>query len=373
MLALEGVDHRQATVRWGSALAAFLALLATTTAASAHALGLSRGDYTLEGRVLRAQVVLRSDEAALAVSGLDADGDGRVSRSEADRARPALQAAFVDSTKVLADGSRCPGTLDAVTLDAPDGLRLGAAFDCAGAPTRIRVHLGFLERFSSSHRHLATLHLPRGDVDALASFDRPDLEALVADGPSHGTVSLLRSGIEHILTGADHLAFLLAIVLGGTRPAPGAGRRIRAGPLVAMLTAFTVGHSLSLGVATLAGLAPGARLVEPAVALSVAYVGAENLFSSDLAHRWRLTLLFGFVHGFAFAGGLIPLGLPRAELPLALFAFNLGVEIGQLLVLAVLLPPLAWLRSRAWYPRAVRTVSAAIVLAGVVWFVRRVA
>jgi len=140
-----------------------------------------------------------------------------------------------------------------------------------------------------------------------------------------------------------------------------------------MLTAFTVGHSLSLGVATLAGLAPGPRLVEPAVALSVAYVGAENLFASDLARRWRLTLFFGFVHGFAFAGGLIPLGLPREQLPLALFAFNLGVEVGQLSVLAVLLPPLAWIRSRGWYPRAARMVSAAIVFAGLVWFVRRVA
>ena len=373
MLALGAVDHRRATVRWGIALAALCASLAATRTAGAHALGLSLGEYTLEGRSLRAEVALRADEAALAVSGLDADGDGRVSQGEADRARRALEVAFIDSLEVWGDGSRCPGTLDDVTLDAPDGLRVRGAFVCAKPPSTLRLHFGFLRRFASTHRHLAKMQLPRGEVDTLASFETPDLEVRVSDAPSHGAASLLRSGIEHILTGADHLAFLLAIVLGGTASAGSPGGRVRAGPLVAMLTAFTVGHSLSLGVATLTGHAPDARLVEPAVALSVAYVGAENLFASDLARRWRLTLLFGFVHGFAFAGGLIPLGLPRAQLPLALFAFNLGVEAGQLLVLAVLLPPLAWLRSRSWYPRAMRTVSAAIVLAGVVWFVRRVA
>jgi hypothetical protein len=221
----------------------------------------------------------------------------------------------------------------------------------------------------AEHRHLATAHLPGGDVDALLVLARPDLEVEVAAAPARGLTSFLRGGIEHILKGADHLAFLLALVLGGTLVAE---RRTRVGALVAMLTAFTVGHSASLAIATLGGFAPGARVVEPAVALSVAYVGAENLFARSVRHRWMLTLPFGFVHGFAFAGGLLPLGLPRAQLPVALLGFNLGVEAGQLLVLAVLLPLLALLRSRAWYSRSARVLSAAIAVAGVVWFVQRV-
>jgi hypothetical protein len=129
----------------------------------------------------------------------------------------------------------------------------------------------------------------------------------------------------------------------------------------------------SLAIATLGGFAPGALFVEPAVALSVAYVGAENVFVRSVGHRWMLTLPFGFVHGFAFAGGLLPLGLPRSQFPTALFAFNLGVEAGQLVVLALLLPPLAALRSREWYGSAARLLSAAIVLAGVAWFIQRIA
>jgi hypothetical protein len=125
-------------------------------------------------------------------------------------------------------------------------------------------------------------------------------------------------------------------------------------------------------VATLGGIVPPTRVIESAVALSVAYVGAENLFARSVRHRWAITLPFGFVHGFAFAGGLLPLGLPRAELPGALLAFNLGVETGQLVVLAVLLPPLSFVTTRAWYPRVARTLSVAILVAGLVWFAQRV-
>jgi hydrogenase/urease accessory protein HupE len=348
---------------------ALVALLLGRTA-EAHVIGVSIGDYTPDGSQVAAVLTMRADDALLAVPGLDSDGDGVVSAAELERAGPALKAAFVDALVVEADGARCPGLLVAAAEDAPDGLRMTARYACADEPARLRLRFGFLERMPSDHRHLATVHLPRGDVDALAVLSRAEIDVDVGGGPSRGFVSFVRSGVEHILTGADHLAFLVALLLGGTLVAD---RRTRVGALVTMLTAFTVGHSVSLAVATIGGYAPAARFVEPAVALSVAYVGAENLFTRSVSHRWMLTLAFGFVHGFAFAGGLIPLGLPRAQLPLALAGFNLGVEAGQLLVLAVLLPLLTLCRPRGWYAKAARALSVVIVLAGVVWFVERVA
>ncbi len=354
-----------------AALLGVLALLAARPAA-AHTLGLSRGEYTPRGSDVRAEITMRADDAAQALPGLDADGDGTVTAAELERARPALQAAFVGALEVAADGDRCPGVLDDAAPDPPDGLLLRATYACPHAPSRLRLGFGFLARMAGGHRHLATVHLPRGDVDELVVLARPDVDVDVeAQAGSRGLASFLRAGVEHILTGADHLAFLLALVLGGTMIA---ARRMPHvwSALVAMLTAFTVGHSASLALATLGGIAPGPRWVEPAVALSVAYVGVENLFARDVRHRWMLTLPFGFVHGFAFAGGLLPLGLPRAQLPLALFGFNLGVEAGQLLVLAAVLPAAWLLRSRAWYPRAARVLSGAIALAGVAWFVQRI-
>jgi hydrogenase/urease accessory protein HupE len=338
--------------------------------ASAHVLGLSRGDYTPRGGTVTAEVAMRTDDAVLVTTSLDADADGHVTDAELASARPALEKIFFGTLGVTSDGAPCDALLDDARFDGADGIRLRATYTCQRACNRLSLRFGFLARLPSDHRHLATVHLPKGDVDRLAVLADPVFDVEVGGAPSHGFASLLRAGVEHILKGADHLAFLLALVLGGTLVAD---RRARVGSLVAMLTAFTLGHSASLAIATLGGFAPGARFVEPAVALSVAYVGAENLFTRSVRHRWILTLLFGFVHGFAFAGGLLPLGLPRAQLPAALVAFNLGVEAGQLLVLGLLLPPLAALRSRAWYAGTARALSAAIVVAGVGWFIQRIA
>jgi len=357
-------------VRTLSAIVAAALLLLYALPARAHVIGLSRGDYTPRGSEIEAEITLRLDDAALTVPSLDADGDRQVSPAEIARSRDALKAAFFGALEITADGQRCRPSLDDAAFDPPDGLRLRATYACPAPPAHLHLRFGFLDSMPSDHRHLATVHLPHGgDVDQLAVLARPEMDVEMAGGASHGFGSLLRGGVEHILTGADHMAFLLALVLGGTLVA---GERLRVGSLIAMLTAFTVGHSAALAIATLGGFAPGARFVEPAVALSVAYVGAENLFTRDVSHRWMLTLPFGFVHGFAFAGGLLPLGLPREQLPSALFAFNLGVEGGQLAVLAVLLPPLVAVRKRAWYPLFAKGLSALIVLAGIVWFVQRI-
>jgi len=346
------------------------AILLAAVPSWAHALGLSLGEYSPNGAHVHAVITLRTDDAALAVAGLDSNADGHVSELEVTRARPALEADFVDALVVEADGAPCHATLDQATLDPPDGLVLTATYDCPREPTStLRLRFGFLDRLRSDHRHLATVHLPGGDVESLVVPTQPELVVQLKEGASGGFGSLLKAGVLHILTGADHVAFLLALVLGGTLIAE---RRARLGALVAMLTAFTVGHSASLAIATLAGFAPGPRYVEPAVALSVAYVAGENLFQRGLQQRWVLTLLFGFVHGFALAGGLIPLGLPHDRLPMALLGFNLGVEGGQLLVLAVLLPLLSLVAAKPWYPVAVRIASGFIALAGIGWFLQRV-
>jgi hypothetical protein len=365
------------TILFALALLCVVATLSTATVARAHTIALSRGDYTPTDATVDADLVVRPGDVLLALPGLDADHDGLLSPSEVQRGLASLQATFIDTLAVSSDGAPCGGTLDSAGLDPPDGLRMRATYVCKRPPHHLSLRFGFLERLPADHRHVASVHLPRGDVDELCVLARPGMEVDVAKGASYDFASLLRAGVEHILSGADHMAFLLALVLGGTlvraRTAAGSeSLRANVGPLIATLTAFTVGHSVALGVATLAGIAPPARFIEAAVALSVAYVGAENLFARSIRHRWAITLPFGFVHGFAFAGALLPLGLPRAQLPTALLAFNLGVETGQLLVLAVLLAALSFFHARAWYPKAARTLSVGILLLGLVWFVQRI-
>ena len=114
------------------------------------------------------------------------------------------------------------------------------------------------------------------------------------------------------------------------------------------------------------------RFIEPAIALSIAYVGIENFLVQDAARRWRITFPFGLLHGFGFAGALREIDLPKSRIPSALVAFNLGVEAGQLAALVVALPLVLWVTKRHTNVRITRGLSACVALAGLVWFVARV-
>src|SRR5262249_14425463 len=141
-------------------------------------------------------------------------------------------------------------------------------------------------------------------VEASASGTTP-----TAAAPASPRMSgLFWMGIEHILTGYDHLLFLFGLVL--------VGGRLRS--LALAISAFTVALSLTLALAALGIWAPSPRFVEPAIALSIAYVGVENYFVRDASKRWRITMPFGLIHGFGFAGALREVGLSRAEVPGAL-------------------------------------------------------
>ena len=173
------------------------------------------------------------------------------------------------------------------------------------------------------------------------------------------------SGVHHILIGPDHILFLVGLLLlGGTWLA-----------LLRIVTAFTIGHSLTLSLAALNVVTPPARLIEPAIALSIVFVGVDNLVRGngrDL-RAWA-ALVFGLVHGFGFANVLREFGLPSEALGWSLFSFNLGVEIGQLGIVLVVASLLEWLRRRSAVvgARVVFAGSCVVIAAGAYWFVERV-
>jgi hydrogenase/urease accessory protein HupE len=170
-------------------------------------------------------------------------------------------------------------------------------------------------------------------------------------------------GIEHILSGYEHVVFLFGLVL----------LRARLKELLAVVTAFTVAHSITLAIAVLGIFTPSPRFVEPAIALSIAYVGIENFFVKDASKRWRITFPFGLIHGFGFAGALQEINLPHAQIPTALVTFNVGVEAGQLFAMSLVLPMVMLIRQKDWFePQGVRVLSGAVALAGGIWFVMRI-
>jgi len=175
----------------------------------------------------------------------------------------------------------------------------------------------------------------------------------------------LALGYTHILPkGLDHILFVIGLFL----------LSVRLRPILLQVTTFTIAHAITLGLTMYGIVALPPNVVEPLIALSIAYVAVENLVTSELK-PWRLALvfMFGLLHGMGFAGVLADLGLPRGEFATALLSFNVGVEAGQLTVIALAALCVAWYRHHAWYHRRV-VIPASMLLAtiGVYWTVARV-
>jgi len=188
-----------------------------------------------------------------------------------------------------------------------------------------------------------------------------------ADGAIEVMKTFIPSGVHHILIGPDHILFLVGLLLLG-----GGWRR-----LLTIVTAFTIGHSITLSLAALDIVTPPPWLIEPAIALSIVVVGADNLLQRkekgrDL--RAFVALFFGLVHGFGFANVLKEFGLPQEALGWSLFSFNVGVELGQLAIVLVVASALALVRRR--WPKTDTWVviggSTVVIAAGAYWFVERV-
>jgi hypothetical protein len=180
------------------------------------------------------------------------------------------------------------------------------------------------------------------------------------------TTQYLALGYTHILPkGVDHILFVLGLFL----------LSARLKPLLVQVTAFTAAHSITLALSIFGVFALPARVVEPLIALSIAYVAIENVWATQLT-PWRLLLVlfFGLLHGMGFAGVLADLGLPRDELVVALLSFNVGVEAGQLSVILLAAASLLWWRHQHWYrQRVVVPASLAIAGVGIYWTVTRIA
>jgi hydrogenase/urease accessory protein HupE len=188
-------------------------------------------------------------------------------------------------------------------------------------------------------------------------------------GTTQGALAVMQvfipSGVHHILIGPDHILFLIGLLLTG-----GSWRT-----LIRIVTAFTIGHSVTLSLAALDKVTPSPAIIEPAIALSIVFVGADNLVRGkgrDL--RAWVAGAFGLVHGFGFANVLREFGLPREALGVSLFSFNVGVEIGQLAVVLVVASALAAVRQRSERlgTRVAFAGSLVVIVAGTYWFVQRV-
>ncbi len=233
---------------------------------------------------------------------------------------------------------------------------------CPAPPARLVIRDDWFDLFGEHYRTIARIEAPGGAREAVFLPDAREITIELGRDTPGGGAGFFRLGIEHILTGYDHLLFLVALLLRG-------GRLVS---LLKIITAFTVAHSVTLALAVFGIVTIPGRIIEPVIAASIVWVALENvLLRHAPSQRWLVSFLFGLVHGFGFAAAIEPLALPRGRLALALLGFNLGVEAGQALVVALLLPVLLWIRGSVWEPRMVRTASLVVAVVGLAWLVER--
>jgi hydrogenase/urease accessory protein HupE len=345
---------------------AVLGVLAGAAPVSAHPAPFSYLDVVLSANGVDVALVAHNYDLAheLKIDPIEQLLDPSVVASQTSR----LVSLVLSRVHVEANGrpASCQATAPPEILAERSSVRF--RLSCGGGRpgvVNVRTHL-----FPYDFTHQTFLNVYEEDdlrTQAILYHNRTAFEYFA--GTRQGVGAVIRrfvpAGIHHILIGPDHLLFLFGLLLlGGT---------LR--QLALVVTAFTLAHSVTLTLAALNLVSPPARLVEPAIALSIVYVGADNLLVSggrDL--RAWIAFAFGLVHGFGFANVLREMELPTRALGWSLFSFNLGVEIGQLAVVTAVATALTWLRSRSQtLGRGVAVAGSVVVMAaGTFWFVQRV-
>ncbi|HEV8340489.1 MAG TPA: HupE/UreJ family protein [bacterium] len=344
--------------------------------AMAHWADLAVAEILVERGVVRMTLTFPTGLAAAA----DDDRDGRLSAAEIGAHRAGLTTLLRERIAVTAGNVAAVLVVEALTsavpanLAAPKGPGSGARATHStvrliytwpetlpSGPMMVRYGL-FLPGVSTASA-LATIVQDGTARSHVFTPENTTLTVARAGGVGAQVWSFLILGVKHILTGYDHVLFLITLLM--------AGGGLRA--LLKIVTAFTVAHSVTLTLAVLGVVTVPSRVVESGIALSIAYVAAENLWRHEraLTRRWLVTFGFGLIHGLGFASILRDLAVGGANLATSLVSFNLGVEAGQILVVAAAFGLLEALRRAAWQPLLRRALSAGALAAGMIWFLQR--
>ncbi|MFO0700299.1 MAG: HupE/UreJ family protein [Nitrospira sp.] len=314
--------------------------------------------------------------------GLDTDGNGQITWGEVRNKHKKINTYALSHLTLSTDTGTCSAEiLDQLIDNHTDGaysvLRFRA--DCGAPIAHLTADYRLL--FDVDAQHKGLLRLTQGGQTSTAIFSKESAAqqfSIAERSRWDESKQFVHEGIWHIWLGFDHVLFLLALLLPAVL-VRATGKWQAADEfsgvcwnVISIVTAFTVAHSLTLSLAALDVVQLPSRLVESTIAASVVLAGLGNLYPMMTSRRWMVAFGFGLIHGFGFAAVLTDLGLPHDSLLLSLVSFNVGVELGQLAIVAAFLP-LAYLLRRSWsYPQLVLTGgSLAVIAIALVWFTER--
>lgn len=343
-------------------------LLGLSFSAAAHTTKLSSAQIALAGREADVVLLLNGADVDAALKSKLAGPDGQVAQERLAAVTDAVLGYVVTHSHISnSGGGTCSSRLLRLAAEA-EHVRVAVRWTCPPVTGSLTYTSTLFHEIDPATRQMVSVTGAATRI-ALLSVAAPQVTLAATRSDSVEVFGhYLLAGIEHIVIGYDHVAFLVAVILWGRR----------LWPLVGVVTAFTLAHSVTLSLAVLGWVTPPTRVVEVLIALSIVYVAAENFWVRDLRRRWIATFAFGLVHGFGFAGVLREYGIPGDALVPALAAFNVGVELGQF---AIVLLALATLRAiegsaAAFQPapnrRLVYPISAAVLMLGLYWTIERI-
>lgn len=339
----------------------------------AHDPGLSVAKLRIEDGTLWADLTFALADIQT-LQFLDVNGDGRVTVAEFQGAHPSLDRLARDSLRVRIDGRSMTVNRAEIRFDTSQAVHFRVVYSLSPHGGILSVNSVLVNRLAFGHRQYVSVRDRYGTLlgERILAADRDVLQVdLTRRSPERGQETsetslpkFLLLGIEHILAGYDHLLFLFGLLI--------ASCSMRSA--VKIITSFTIAHSLTLLLAASDFVQIRSEVVEPLIALSIVYVGLENIFRSQPRHPWLLTFGLGLIHGFGFATSLRELGVYGSEaLILRVLSFNLGVEIGQLAVMSWSLPLIFGLRKYTIIVnRVLPACSVGVIVIGGYWFVHRI-
>ena len=341
-------------------LAALLLVMAGVQGALAHvtSTGLAVLDVTGDRLAYRLTLVATEQEEDFGRTLLAAaDGNSAAAAKVAQAMR--------DYARFSVDGGACaPGRITVQGSRSGDGkVVLEMALACPKATGTLAIRDDWPEVLGGHFQTVMSVRIPgRSSIEFAFVEDKRSASVELSGATGTGWLSFIAMGAEHILSGPDHLLFLLALLA------------FARGfwPIVKIVTGFTIAHSITLSLAALGVVEVPSRVVEPLIAATIIWVAVENLaFPNGARWRWLVAAVFGLVHGLGFASPLTELGLPRDAMVRALVGFNIGVELGQLAFVAVVMPIVVWLAKPGRFAALPQALSVVVALAGAFWLVER--
>ena len=363
-----------------TALHGIVAWLAVAQTAGAHSEGMTMSTVEIAREGVRIETVLPDRFFSASVS----------SASEGAREAASMEQQVARGYALNAAGADCAVSQPPEVWRLPDirSRRYVVHYRCAEVPDLLSIHYALGALADESHENYVQVRAAGQRAQNTFSAQQRDLVIPVSefveragrpldarlpapDLLTPGPLGFLVLGFEHILGGLDHVVFLVGLFLVSL------GSRA----VLAVVSAFTLGHSVTLALSTLGIYSPLPSLAESGIALSVVYLGVSNLVALRRGrdahavhpprHRWLVALGFGLIHGFGFSYVLKDLGLPEGAMFSSLLGFNAGVELGQLLVVAALIPLLSLAWRRLTYAPVSVALSIAIFVIGSFWLVER--